>query len=74
MPYHETITVFWIRTVAAFNSTMNGTSLLDKANAVAFKWDKDYPLQFYSRERLFSEEAKERFIEGDLKSNLLYSI
>src|SRR6476619_5115302 len=32
MPYHETLTVFWMRTVAEFNASKNGTSLLDKAN------------------------------------------
>src|SRR5215210_3785673 len=32
MPYHETITLFWMRTVANFNAHKNGSSLLDKAN------------------------------------------
>jgi hypothetical protein len=68
MPYHETITLFWMRTVAEFNALKKGTSLLEKANAVAYKWDKDYPLKFYSRELLFSDEARERFVEPDLAS------
>ena len=66
MPYHETITLFWMRTVAEFNGSKNGASLLEKANEVAYKWDKDYPLNFYTRERLFSDEARARFIEPDL--------
>jgi hypothetical protein len=66
MPYHETITVFWMRTVAKYNNSVNGTSLLEKANEVAYKWDKNYPLNFYSRERLFSDEARARFVEPDL--------
>ena len=66
MPYHETITIFWIRTVAEFNASKNGATLLKKANEVAYKWDKDYPLKFYSRELLFSDEARARFVEGDL--------
>jgi len=66
MPYHETITLFWIRTVAEFNASKNGATLLEKANEVAYKWDKDYPLKFYSRELLFSDEARARFVEGDL--------
>ena len=66
MPYHETITLFWMRVVADFNASMNGTSLLEKANEVAYKWDKDYPLNFYSRELLFSDEARARFVEPDL--------
>ena len=69
MPYHETITVFWMRTVAAFNESKNGTSLLEKANEVAYKWDKDYPLKFYSRELLFSDEARARFVIPDLDAD-----
>lgn len=66
MPYHETLTVFWMRTVADFNESKNGSSFLDKANELVDKYDKDYPLQFYSREYLFSDEARERFVEPDL--------
>lgn len=66
MPYHETITLFWMRTVATFNASKNGSSLLEKANEVAYKWDKDYPLKFYTRELLFSDEARARFVEPDL--------
>ncbi len=66
MPYHETITLFWMRTVADYNESKNGSSLLEKANEVAYRWDKDYPLNFYSRELLFSEEARARFVEADL--------
>src|SRR3954454_9849380 len=50
MPYHETLTVFWMRTVAGLNSTMNGVSLPDKARDLVSRYDKDYPLVFYSRE------------------------
>ena len=64
--YHETITVFWMRTVAKYNISRNGTSLLEKANEVAYKWDKDFPLNFYSRDLLFSDEARARFVEPDL--------
>ena len=66
MPYHETITLFWMRVVSEFNASKNGASLLDKANEVAYKWNKDYPLNFYSRELLFSDEARAGFIEPDL--------
>jgi len=66
MPYHETITLFWMRTVTEYNASKNGASLLDKANEVAYKWDKDYPLNFYSRELLFSDEARAGFVPADL--------
>ena len=67
MPYHETITLFWMRTVDEFNSSKNGASLLEKANEVAYKWDKDYPLTFYSRELLFSDQARAEFVEADIQ-------
>ncbi len=67
MPYHETLTIFWMRTVADFNASKNGASLLDKTNELVAKYDKDYPLKFYSREFLFSDEARANFVSGDLK-------
>lgn len=66
MPYHETLTVFWMRTVADFNASKNGASLLEKANELTANFDKDYPLRFYSRDFLFTDEARARFVEGDL--------
>lgn len=69
MPYHETLTVFWMRTVADFNASKNGASLLDKANELIDTFDKDYPLRFYSREYLFSDEARAKFVEGNLSSD-----
>jgi hypothetical protein len=66
MPYHETLTIFWMRTVAEFERSKNGASMLDKANQLVEKFDKDYPLRFYSRERLFSDAARAGFVEADL--------
>jgi len=68
MPYHETLTVFWMRTLAEFNASKNGASLLDKANEVAATYDKEYPLRSYSRELLFSDEARSQLVEPDLKA------
>ncbi|MCA1590744.1 MAG: hypothetical protein LC730_02315 [Acidobacteria bacterium] len=65
-PYHETLTVFWMRTVLAFKLTANGSSLFEKANDLVANFDKDYPLRFYSHERLFSDEARATFVESDL--------
>jgi hypothetical protein len=66
MPYHETLTVFWMNTLAEFNARKNGDPLLDKANEVAACFDKDYPLRYYSRELLFSDAARASYIEPDL--------
>ena len=73
MPYHETLTVFWMRAVAEFNASKNGASLLDKANELVAEYDKDYPLRFYSREYLFSDNARTKFVDGDLEKQFLES-
>jgi hypothetical protein len=67
MPYHETITLFWIRTVAKFNASKNGASVGEKVKELIERFDKDYPLKFYSKELLFSDEARARFTEPDLR-------
>ncbi len=66
MPYHETLTVFWMR--AIFDAKKSQMSLLEFANRVLeIGGDKELPLKFYSREFLFSDEARKSFVEGDLK-------
>lgn len=67
MPYHETITVFWIRTVAAFHTASNGKPIGDKVDEMVAKFDKDYLLSFYSRDYLFSDEARGHYVEPDLQ-------
>ncbi|MGQ0543649.1 MAG: hypothetical protein ACT4O9_17695 [Blastocatellia bacterium] len=66
MPYHETLTVFWMRTVLAFAMLENGSTLVKKANKLVELFNKDYPLRFYSREVLFSDEARSVYLKGDL--------
>ena len=53
MPYHETLTVFWMRTAYALALMHKELSLVEKANRITELFDKDYPLKFYSRELLF---------------------
>src|ERR1035437_2848483 len=64
MPYHETLTVFWMRTIDKFNNSKNGTSLLDKANGLVGNYDKDYPLKFYSREFLFRTKREQDLLKA----------
>ena len=66
MPYHETMTIFWMRTVAAFNVSKNGTSTLEKVREMIELYDKDYPLKFYTRDLLFSDRARAEFVEPDI--------
>jgi len=68
MPYHETLTVFWMRTVFDFAKSKTDASILEKANELVEKFDKNYPLRFYSRELLFSDEARAKFTEADLQN------
>lgn len=66
MPYHETLTVFWMRTVADFRKSKNGAAPGEICAELLEKFDKDYPLRFYTRAHLFSEKARAEFVEGDL--------
>ena len=66
MPYHETLTVFWMRTVFVFGGSKNGAAMAEIANELVEKFDKDYPLRFYSRELLFSDRARAEFVEADV--------
>ena len=66
MPYHETITVFWMRTAYAFSLMHKELSFVEKANRLCELFDKDYPLKFYSRELLFSDRARAEYVGPDL--------
>lgn len=67
MPYHETLTIFWIKTVADFKASRNGISQFEMTNELIDRFDKNYPLEFYSREFLFSDEARSRYVAPDLR-------
>ena len=67
MPYHETITVFWMRTAYAYTLMNKNLSLAEKANGLCGLYGKDHPLNFYSRELLFSDLARTEFVEPDLR-------
>ena len=67
--YHETITQVYIRAVHAFLArTDAGLPLVEKVNALlaAGEGRRDWPLRFYSYERLFSKEARLGWVEPDL--------
>lgn len=69
MPYHETLTIFWMRSVDDFRKANKNLPFLETCHGLIEKFDKDYPLKFYSRELLFSDEARRRFVEGDLQEH-----
>ncbi len=67
--YHETITQVYIRGVRAFLArTDAGLPLVEKVDAllVAEEGRRDWPLRFYSPERLLSKEARLAWVEPDL--------
>jgi hypothetical protein len=68
--YHETITCFYLRVVAHHvRDALPGTSLADLASTLVTAWgDKSRPLEYYSRERLFSWEARTGWVEPDLRA------
>lgn len=65
--YHETITLAWICVIEEFLGSRDGdlsvsmlaSELLDECG------DKDYLLRFYSRELLFSDEARTHWVFPD---------
>lgn len=66
--YHETITQTFIRAVRDHLGEVGGEmSLLEAVNALLLseRGRRDWPLRFYSRERLFSVEARRGFIAPD---------
>jgi hypothetical protein len=67
--YHETMTVFWVKTLALVRDRLPaGADLDDALRADSGLLDKDLPLAYYSRERLFSDQARATWVEPDLRS------
>lgn len=66
--YHETITQLYISGVRAALARSEGRRFVDRVNALlrAPEGSRDWPLRFYSRERLFSSEARLGWVEPDL--------
>ena len=67
--YHETITRFYLWAVGGhLRDASPDASLVDLANTLVATWgDKNRPLEYYSRDRLFSRDARTGWVEPDLK-------
>ena len=66
--YHETITLAWVAVIERFLGVRDldvPVSVL-AGELLGQCGDKDYLLRFYSRERLFSDEARHRWVPPDL--------
>jgi hypothetical protein len=66
--YHETITLFWIAVLRQYLSRAGHRDLVSLANGLLDGWaHKDLPLDYYSKEVLFSEKARDKWVPPDLK-------
>ena len=66
--YHETITRFYVCLIAAFVARVDGSRPLDElAEELSAEYgDKELPLRWYTKERLFSVAARVGWVEPDL--------
>lgn len=65
--YHETITLFWVHLLSRAQAAGRGRRLEDIVNANPQLLEKNFPLAYYSAERLFSDEARTSWVEPDLR-------
>src|SRR5258705_1850333 len=66
--YHETITVLWMRLLEDVRARGASGELVDVLRAYPALADKDLPLEYYSRDRLFGDEARATWVEPDRRS------
>lgn len=67
--YHETITLFYIRAIRRYLKGADAETFAELLDGLlATCGDKNFPFEYYSRERLLSWEARTRWLEPDLKS------
>lgn len=65
--YHETITVVWMRLLEDAGAQVpRPCELSELLRRCPELGDKNLPLKHYSRERLFSDHARETFVAPDL--------
>ena len=65
--YNETITIFWIDVVEEKLNGMRGASLVEKCNEVIESMNGGLVFEYYSPERLWSDEARSAYVSPDLK-------
>ena len=65
--YHETITLFWVHVLSRAYAASGGEPLEEIVNANPQLLEKNFPLDYYSAQRIFSDEARTSWLEPDLK-------
>lgn len=65
--YHETITLFWVRLLSGIRALRPDETLEEIVQSDPQLLKKNFPLTYYSPERLSSQEARVSWLEPDLK-------
>ena len=65
--FHTTLTIAWVRIIESERRSYPDSPFDALVAACPTLLDKDAPLAYYSRERLFSDQARQEFVEPDLK-------
>jgi len=69
--YHETLTVFYVRVIADYIEGEPAVPAITdealEAGLIAARGARELPLEYYSRDRLFSVEARRGWVVPDLK-------
>ncbi|MDQ3010979.1 MAG: hypothetical protein M3X11_09800 [Acidobacteriota bacterium] len=67
--YHETMTLFWAKMVRGYlaKTTLERPLAHIVNDLVVHYSDKNLPFEYYSRDRLMSDEARMNWMEPDLK-------
>ena len=65
--FHHTLTVAWVRIIESARRSHPDTPFDALVEACPWLLDKDAPLAYYSRDVLFSDDARARWLEPNLK-------
>lgn len=65
--FHYTLTVAWVRLIEFERRSHPDSSFDDLVAACPHLLNKDAPLSYYSRDRLYSETARRGWVEPDLR-------
>ncbi|MBD1883237.1 hypothetical protein [Microcoleus vaginatus] len=76
--YHETLTLFWVRTIRRYLADESqNRSIVHLANGLIAKYadslrdssaSRNLPFRYYTRDRLMSWEARNSWVEPDLRA------
>lgn len=68
--YHETITLLFMRRVASYWKDSDGVEveLASAVEELTRTCDMQWPLSYYSKDRLWSDEAKRAWVEPDRRA------